>query len=1051
MLKFLVHLALRFRGAVLAIALWIGIYGAWVAAHARLDVFPDFVPPQVTIQTESPGFTAEQVEQLVTKPIESAVASALGVEDLRSESIQGLSIINMTFHDDADLFTCRNIVAELLNNAATRMPEGVRPPRMNPPVSTTMDLLKIGFTSDALSPMDLRSFIERVVEPRLRAVPGVAGVSLFGGESRQLQIQANPWKLQEFNITIQEVAEAARNATGLRPAGFAETPTQRVLFETRGRAATPEEIGLTVVAIRGGQTVLLRNICTITYAAQPKFGDTLVQGRPGVLATMLSQYGANTLDTTRAVESALDELAPAIRDAKIQFHPRLHRPATFIENAVANLQHSLWMGAALVAIVLLLFMNDPRAAIISLTAIPLSLLIAIIILQHFGATMNTMTLGGLALALGEVIDDAIIDVENIVRRLRTHREDAAAGRGRARSFLHIVLDASIEVRGAVVYATIIVACVFLPVIFMSGLQGRLFAPLGIAYVLSTAASLLVALTVTPALSLLWLPAARPSTREPRIQTILKSGYGHLLNLALRARALILIFILFITLVAGFVLYQMGGEFLPVMREEHFVIHVSMAPGTSLAEMRRLGAILSKEILKTPGVATVEQQIGRAEQGEDPWGPDRSEFHVELTKMPAHEEEIVENRLRELLTRVPGIQFDIMTFLGDRIGESLTGETAPFVVQIFGDDLAALDRTAKEAAAILRQVPGAVDVQLPAIVGIPRARVEIRREAMQQFALRPADVLATVETALEGRQVAELYEQSLAIPVVCILGSEDRRDVESLRLLHVTNMRGESIPLAPVIQILRDDARSSIHREGGRRRQAIHCNIHGRDLHSFDSDARQQLESKLKLPAGFYLTFGGAGEQSATARAELLRNSLSAGLAILILLYIVFRNWRNLALVLLNLPFAMVGGIFAVACTGQFLSMGSLVGFVTLFGISTRNSMMLVSHYDHLTRVEGAAWNFETALRGAQERLLPILMTALVTGLALLPIAIGTGEAGREIEGPMAIVITGGLVSSTILNLIVLPVLCYLFGSFNGPHADDAPEGSLDHTVRGIEI
>lgn len=1029
MLKFLVSLALRRRAAVFVITLWVAGYGSYVAWNAPLDVFPDFIPTQVTVQTESPGLTAEQVEQLVTQPLESVLASAVGAEDVRSESIQGLSIINIIFREGSELFQARTVVSELLSEAARRLPEGVEPPRMTLPTSTTMDLLKVGFVSDALSSMELRTFVDYVVAPRLRACAGVAGISIFGGEIRQLHIDVDAARLAAFSLTLRDVEEAARAATGVRGAGFVDTPGQRILLETRGQATTPREIGESLILLKSGAAIRLLDVAKITYAPQLKFGDALIQGKPGVLLTMLSQYGANTLEATRAVEGALDELAPALERSKIQIFRALHRPATFIENALANLQHSLWLGAALVAIILILFLNDIRAAIISLTAIPLSLLIAIMILERFGVTMNTMTLGGLALALGEVIDDAIIDVENIQRRLRVNHDDAVHGRGIVKSPFLVVLEASLEVRSAVVYATLVVGFVFLPIIFLSGLHGKLFAPLGIAYILSTGASLLVALTVTPALSLLWLPRAKYSHREPRVQTILKSAYGSILQFFEKARVAVLGAVLLLCAGAVYVLLQMGGEFLPVMREGHFVIHVTQAPGASLEEMKRLGARLADEMLKIPEVATVEQQIGRAELGEDPWGPNQSEFHVELHKIKARDEEKVENEIRAALERFPGIQLDIMTFLGDRIGESIGGETAPVILQIFGDDLDILDTKAAQAARILKNTSGAVDVQFTPSGGLPRMNITIRRDRLEPFSVRAGDVLAAVETAFAGRVVAEIYDANKIIDVVVFLSSAASGDPNSLASVDIYNMRGEAVPLSAVATIDPSEGRASILHDGGRRRQTLHCNVRGRDLDSFVRDARDRIGRLLNLPSGFYFAFTGAAEQSGLARSELLRNAATAAAAILLLLAIVFRNLQNLLLVLLNLPFAMVGGVFAVWFAGAPLSMGSLVGFITLFGVSTRNSMMLVSHYQHLVEVENATWNLETALRGARERLLPILMTALVTALALLPIALGSGEAGRELEGPMAIVIVGGLFTSTLLNLLILPILCGAYGRF----------------------
>ncbi|MBI3818496.1 MAG: efflux RND transporter permease subunit [Planctomycetes bacterium] len=1029
MLKSIVEISLRFRGAVLALALWVGAYGIYTTLHAKIDVFPDFAPPQIEIQAEAPGFSAEQVERLVTQPLEQTIAGVNGLVDMRSESIQGLSIIILQFDESGDVFRARMLVSELLTEAAGRMPEGVHPPRMAPATSATMDLLKIGLVSDQATPMELREFADYVVRPRMRAVAGVASVNIFGGEVREIQIQIDPDRLITFSLTYEDVIASAKEATGVRGAGFVESGSDRVVIETRGQATIPTEIGAAVIAMRGQTPVRLRDVAKVTFAPVPKFGDALIQGKHGVLMTMLSQYGSNTMDVTRAAEAALAELEPAMKSIGAKLYPRLQRPATFVETAISNLEHSLWIGAALVALVLFVFLSDVRTALISLTAIPLSLLIAMLVLDRFGVTINTMTLGGLAMALGEVVDDAIIDVENIVRRLRENRLLQHTSGAESKTAFRVVLDASLEVRGAVVYATFIVGLVFVPVIFMSGLQGKLFAPLGIAYILATGASLLVALVVTPALSYMWLSHRVHDAREPRVQTILKYGYMHLLRKIAVARKVVAIVVFLICAFAAYRATQLGGEFLPAFREGHFVLHVTEAPGASIGEMSRLGASITKELLTIPEIETASQQIGRAELGEDPWGPNRSEFHIELKPKIVRGEEIVEKEIRAVLAEFPGIRYDVMTFLGDRIGETITGETAPVVLQIFGDDLDLLDQKAREAAASLARVPGAVDVQPANLASVPGVVVELRRDRLQQFGLRPGDVLSTIQTAYQGSNIGELFEGNRVIDVVAVLDPARRRDPETIGSFLLQTPGGASVPLREVADVRSDSGRASVKHDGARRRQLITCNVEGRDLDGFVAEAKSRIAAEVALGNGMYVAFAGAAESNAQARAELLRNTATAALGILILLAIVFRSWQNLALVLLNLPFAMVGGVFAASIGGGSLSMGSLVGFVTLFGISTRNSIMMVSHFEYLVVHEQEPWGLETALRGASERLVPILMTALVTGLGLLPIAWGSGEAGREIEGPMAIVILGGLVTSTTLNLLVLPALCVQFAKF----------------------
>ena len=1096
MLKHIVELSLRFRGVVIALACLLIGYGWFVSARAKLDVFPEFVQPQITVQTEAPGLASEQVEVLVTRPVESALNGVGNLESIRSESIQGLSVITAVFKEGADIFVARQMVAEKLAALAGELPAGVKSPQMSPLTSSTMDLLKFGLLSDKLSPMALRTFADWTVRPRLLSVPGVAKVTVFGGEVRQLQIQVRPDRLIAFELSIQDVLNAAREATGVRGAGFIETAAQRVVIQTEGQSLTARQLGEGVVAQHQGRTVRLKDVANVIEAPEPKFGDALIMGKPGILMTMSGQYGANTMEVTEAVERALDEMKPTFEAQGIEYVARLHRPATFIENALHNVRSSLLLGAVMIALVLFLFLLDLRTAFISFSAIPLSLLTAILVLDHFGATINTMTLGGLAVAIGVVVDDAIIDVENILRRLREYmarqtttggadatarlipalsprereNQTAPSGQNGARTpetaraispegegqgegdpgatephssppagelqgVFRVVLAASLEVRSAVVYASFIVALVFLPVLTMTGLHGRFFAPLGIAFILAILASLAVALTVTPALCFLMLSRARPH-EEPGYLRRLKEVHRRALEKAGRHPGATIGAALALFAGALATLPFFGGEFLPEFREGHFVLQISAAPGTSLPEMLRLGERIAQELLRNRRIKTVEQQIGRAEMGEDTWGPHRSEFHVELNPMSAGEEAAVQDEIRATLASFPGIQSEVLTFLGDRIGETLAGETAKVVVNVFGEDLDALDQKAQEIARVLAAVPGAADVQVKSPPGSPRMAVRLRPERLTQFGFRSLEMLESIQTAYQGAILGQTYEGNKVFDVAVVLEPSSRREAEGIGALMVRNAQGLRLPLRELADVYPTTGRYAILHDGARRRQTVTCNPAGRDVASFVAQARKEIEAKVKFPADIYTVFSGAAKEQAQARRELLIHSLIAAAGIVLLLAIVFRNGRNLLLVLANLPFALVGGLLAIFLAGYFgeegrgsLSLGTLVGFVTLFGITMRNSIMMISHFEHLVRQEGMTWGVATALRGATERLVPILMTALVTAFGLLPMAVGSGAAGREIEGPMAIVILGGLITSTLLNLLVLPVLALRYGRF----------------------
>ncbi len=1031
MLRQIVDLSLRKRGVVITLALGLIFYGWLVASRAKLDVFPEFVQPQATVQTEAPGLAPEQVETLVTSPVENALNGAGDLDSIRSESIQGLSVVTAVFKEGTDIHIARQMLAERLAHLSGDLPAGVKAPAMEPLTSSTMDLLKFGLVSTNLTPMELRTFADWTVRPRLLSVPGVAAVKTFGGEVRQLQIQVHPERLQALGLTISDVLTAAREATGVRGAGFVDTAAQHLVLQTEGQSLTAEALGNVAVTQRHGQSVCLRDVATVIAGAEPKFGDALINGRPGILVTTASQYGANTMDVTLAVEQALDTMRPVFAAEGIDYVPALHRPATFIEHAIKNMKSSLLLGAVLVAVVLFLFLLDLRTALISFMTIPLSLLAAIAVLDHFGVTLNTMTLGGLAVAIGVVVDDAIIDVENILRRLRENTR-----RPVPKPLFTVVLEASLEVRTAVVYATFIVALVFVPVLTMTGLQGRFFAPLGVAFILSILASLGAALTVTPALCYALL--SRTSLHEePVYLRWLKERHRQVLEWIARWPKTIIAITALSFALAVFALQFFGGELLPDFREGHFVIGLTMAPGTSLAEMRRLGTEITAELMKIPAIQTVSEQIGRAEGGEDTWGPHRGEMHVELKPVAGIDEEKVQDDIRAVLAKFPGLETEVLTFLGDRLGETIAGETAQVVVNVYGDDLDVLDRKGQEVADVLNQVPGAADVQIGAPPGAPRVMIKLRPERLAQFGFRPVPVLEAVQTAYEGDLVAQTYEGSKVFEVAVILDQAARQQPESIGQLLVSNDQGVTLPLSQLADVYTTTGRYAILHDGARRRQTITCNPQGRDVSSFVADAQKQVAAQVQFPAGCYAEFSGAAEEQAKAQNELWLHSLLAGAGVILLLCMVFRKPSHLFLVLANLPFALVGGVLLIFLVGHFgdrppsLSLGTLVGFVTLFGITMRNSIMMISHFEHLVNEEGMTWGLDTAMRGATERLVPILMTALVTGLGLLPLALGGGEAGREIEGPMALVILGGLVTSTLLNLLVLPTLALRYGRFGG--------------------
>lgn len=1022
MLRAIVRFSLRFRGIVIALACALLGYGIYALTQARYDVFPEFAPPQVVIQSEAPGLAPEQVERLVTLPIESAINGVPGIESIRSGSIQGISVITVVFRASSDIYLDRQVVAERLADVTGELPAGVLP-QMTPLTSSTSVVMAVGLESSKHSLMDLTTAADWTVRPQLLAVPGVAKVVAFGAEHRQIQIQFRPEELIRFDLSVDDVIAAARRATGIRGAGFLDTPNQRVVLETQGQSTTPESIAQAVLRHRPGGNVTIGDVARVIYAPAPAIGGAAVMGRPAVMLMISSQYGANTLQVTRGLDQALDALHPTLAAEGITIDANIFRPATFIETALHNIRTSLLIGAALVVLVLFLFLFNFRTAAISCAAIPLSLLAAVIVLEGMGASLNTMTLSGLAIAIGEVVDDAVIDVENIYRRLRENR-----ALPHPRPALEVAFDASIEVRSAVVFATFAVILVFFPVLTMSGLAGRLFAPLGIAYIWAILASLVVALTVTPALCLFLLGGRELPSRDAPVVRGAKRVYRSLLSSVEKSPLAVIAGVLILIALGASLLLYSRGSYLPAFREGHYIVHMTSVPGTSIEESLRMGGEVTRGLLKLPIVRSVAQRVGRAELADDTSGTHSSEFEVDLKPLGKRQAASAKAEIENELTKFPGPTFSVNTFLTERVNETLSGFTSAVAVNLFGNNLNLLDEKAAEIARALAKIRGAVGVQIESPPGTPQVVVRLRPADVARWGFDPVDVLDAVRTAYAGEIVGQYYQGNRVFGVSVILPPRDRQSVEAIGALPIRSPGGHYIPLREIADVLPSSGRYIVQHQGARRVETITCNVAGRNLASFVAEAKSGI-ARLSLPPGMYVDFAGTAEAQARARRELLVHSLLAGLGIVLLLSVVMRNWRNLLLVLLNLPFALVGGVFAAFLTGGVISLGSLVGFVTLFGITLRNSIMLISHYEHLVEVEGMQWGWDAAVRGALERLAPILMTALVTALGLLPLALASGTAGREIEGPMAIVILGGLFTSTMLNLLVLPTLSLRFGRF----------------------
>jgi len=1030
--------AVRFRGIIVALAILLLGYGAISLTQAKYDVFPEFAPPQVGIQAEAPGLTAEQVEVLVTQPIENAVNGVPGVQSLRSSSIQGLSVITIIFEPESDIYRDRQVVSERLAEASQQLPAHIPPPTITPLTSSSSTVLVLGLTSQTRSLMDLRTLADWTLRQRLLAVPGVSKVAVFGSDVRSLQIQVHPDQLLRFSLSLDDVLAAARKATAITGAGFIETANQRIVFQSEGQSIEPEDIARTVVTSAKGSSVLLKDVAEVVNAPEPPIGGATIMGKPGVVLLVSGQLGANTIDVTQGVEKALADLQPVIEKEGVEMRADLFRPADFIGISTRNVQRSLLLGGVLVVVVLFLFLYDLRTATISCVAIPLSLLAAVVVLNALGATLNAMTLGGLAIAIGEVVDDAVIDVENISRRLRENRRIA-----QPLPVADVIVNASLEVRGAVVYATFAVILVFLPVVMLPGLAGRFFAPLGLSYVLAILASLAVALTVTPALCMLLFPkspvAAEEASRasdDPPVTRWLRGHYEAVLHRIMARPRTTLIAAFLFTLTGCAALPFFGAGFLPELKEGHFTLHMAAVPGTSIAESQRIGSLVTKALLELPFVRVVSQRIGRAEKADDTWGTHYSEFEVDLKRdLSGAESDEAQTTMRRVLSGFPGVNFALKPFLTERVEESLSGYTASVIVNVYGNDLSVLDETAQKVAQELNGIDGATEVQLQAPPGLPQLTIRPRKADLERWGMDAVDVLNVLRTAYQGDIVGQSYEGSRVFNVIAILDKESRHNVANVANLPLRTPAGNFVFLRQIADVYQTAGRYQVDHLGGQRLQAVTANVIDRDVSSFVAEAAEALKSRLQLPPGVHLEFAGSAQAQAQAQRDLLMNSLIAAIGILILLAVVTGSWRNVLLVLANMPFALVGGILAVFATGGVLTLGSMVGFVTLFGITLRNSIMMISHFEHLVGEKGVPWGLQAAIAGAGDRLAPILMTSIVTALGLLPLAIGMNEPGREIEGPMAMVIVGGLATSMALNLLVLPTLALRYGRFKPPRED----------------
>ncbi|RIK75478.1 MAG: CusA/CzcA family heavy metal efflux RND transporter [Planctomycetota bacterium] len=1025
MLNTIIRTALQYRFVTMAIAIAVLLYGGYVLFGLPIDVFPDLNRPRVTIMTEAHGLAPEEVETLITFPLESALNGAMGVEAVRSSSAVGLSVINVEFGWNTDIYLARQIVSEKLALAADRLPPGVRP-QLSPISSVMGQIMIVGMHSESgeTPPLELRTLADWVVRQRLLTISGVAQVITMGGGRLQYQVLVNPEALVKYGVTLHEVEQAVSRSNANATGGYLASGNDELLVRSVGRAKSLADLERVVVKGDREQPVLVHQVARVAEGSQIKRGESAVNGSPAVMLIISKQPGADTRALTDRITAALAELSESL-PKDIRINPDVYQQKDFIDLSIHNVIEALRDGGLLVVVVLFVFLLNFRTTFITLTAIPLSIVVTGLVFKWFGMSINTMTLGGLAVAIGELVDDAIVDVENIFRRLRENRHAA-----QPKSAMRVVFEASSEVRNSIVFSTILVVLVFVPLFALSGMEGRLFAPLGMAYIVSIAASLVVSLTVTPVLSYWLLPRARvmEHAEDGLLLRVLKSLGGRVIRFSVGHPWPILLTVLAAVGLAVFTATQLGRDFLPPFNEGAVQVNVLLPPGSSLDASDRVGAMVDQRLLKVEGVKSVGRRTGRAELDEHAMGVNVSEIILTLDPESTKTREEILDDIRYEASAVPGVVVSAEQPLQHLISHMLSGVQAQVAIKLYGDDLNVLRSFANVIKETIETVPGLVDLQVEQQVEIPQLQIQLRRDALARNGLSVEEVNEFIETAMNGRTVSQLLEGQRAFDVVVRLDDPYREDVEYLRRLSVNLPAGGAVPLSDVADVVVASGPNTINRENVRRRVVVQCNTAGRDLAGVVADIQQRLGPvEDRLPAGYFIEYGGQFEsqQSATRTIGLL--SVASLACMFLALYTLFGSVNLSLQVLAALPMASIGAVTALVVTGQSLTVASLVGFISLAGIASRNGILLIAHYLHLMRHEGETFSLEMIERAGKERLAPMLMTALTAGIALIPLTLAAGEPGKEILYPVATVIVGGLVSSTLLDFFVHPALFWLFG------------------------
>ncbi len=1043
----LIAWSLHNRLIVLAVTLVLFVAGGYALQRMPVDVFPEFAPPQVVIQTEVSGMAPQDVESLVTYPLESAINGTPGVTDVRSKTSVGLSTITVIFNANTDVYLDRQLINERIQNVLSRLPAGAKPPVMLPVTSAVGWLVKYSLTSDTLSPEELRTLSDWEIRPRILALGGIASVVSIGGEVKQYQVRLDPTRMLAYQISAEEIRKALERSNTNVPGAFLQQPGQELIVGGVGRITSLDDLKNTIVTIRNGAPITIANVAEVAFGGEIKRGDGAFARKNAVIGTISKAYGADTLTTTYKVEKALAEIKKQL-PAGVRMDAQVFRQANFIETAIHNLNVSLLEGALVVIGVLFLFLMNWRASFITFLSMPASFVGGILVMHAFGIGINSMTLGGLAIAIGEVVDNGIITVENVVRRLRLNRNAV-----RPLPPIEVVFDAVQEILNSVVYATLIVIMIFLPIFFLQELAGRIFSPLGVAYIASVTASLVVAVTMIPALCYLLLvrnqekaqdegvvlhatssrelladttPVNEAGEQETRFVLWLKRHFLRLLNLALRKFWWVVGLSLAALVSSLALLPYFGLSFLPEFREGNYIIAMTTLPGTSLEESMRLGALVRQDLLKYPQVVSIDQRAGRSDLDDDAQPPNFSEFDVRLdySKNPDMPAEVLLEKIRRDLADIPGVVFNVGQFIAHRMDEVQSGVRAQVAIKIFGSNLSTLYQLGQDVQQVLHGVPGAVDINLEQQISVPQVTIRIDRAKAARYGMTVGDIAQDIQMSLNGETLSSVQEGSRTFDLYVRLEHKARNSVDAIRDILVDapglNPDGKAkIPLREVADVAVQDEPYSINRESVQRLIVVGFNVQGRDLASVIRDTQSKIDTRVKLPAGYYIEYGGQFESQRQANQTLLSFGALALLGAVILLYKVFGTFREALLVLFNLPLAMIGGIVSLYLAGANMSVAAVIGFITLFGIATRNGIILVTHYNQL-RKEGKPLQ-EVVVQGTLDRLVPVLMTAATAALGLIPLLLGS-PVGKELEQPLAQVVLGGLVTSTFLNMIVVPTV-----------------------------